>query len=122
MSLDSERMRGHRPSTGDGETAWRVFALSLQARIKEARVTRAEALKRAVTAERRANKAEARVPALRARGDDFHELLQREETALRHERRVLAEVERLLVAGDPAGALELIVERRRKLTKLGVLP
>ncbi|MCK6218810.1 hypothetical protein KZX37_10910 [Microbacterium sp. EYE_5] len=62
-------------------------------------------------------KAEERQLALRARGDDFLRMLQREENALRHERRDIAAVEELLDAGDVAGAVLALSARRARIDR-----
>lgn len=121
MPTTLDEIPGHRPRSGDGENAWRAFAVRLQDRLSHERIARGEAERRAEAAERRADAAERRLVALRERGDEFHELLQREETALRRERRALVDLEDLLVSGDAAGALAMLHDRRRKLEWLGVL-
>lgn len=125
MPTTLDEIPGHRPRTGDGENAWRAFAVRVQDRLSHERTARGEAERRAEAAEaaeRRADAAERRLVALRERGDEFHELLQREEIALRRERRALVDLEDLLVSGDAAGALAMLHDRRRGLERLGVLP
>ena len=108
-------LRGHRPRSGDGEAAWRSYALYLQDRVRSSRDAAREAEQRADAADARARASEPRLLALRERGDEFHEMLQREETALRHERRTIGEVERLLSQDDAPGAIDLLAARRRLL-------
>lgn len=108
---------GIRPRRGDGESPWRAYALRVQDRLRASRAQAGEATARADAAEVRARRAERSVVALRERGDDFHRLLQLEESAARRERRALAEVERMLTEGDTPGVLELLAARRRNLEK-----
>lgn len=110
-------LEGVRPRRGDGENPWRAYALDLQDRLRAAKVRAGEATARAAAAEKLARRAERSVVSLRQRGDDFHRLLQLEESAVRHERRALAEVERLLAGGDVPGALKLLAARRQNLAK-----
>lgn len=117
MRTSDAWLDGIRPRRGDGENPWRAYALTLQDRLSAARAQAGEATTRADVAEARARRAERSVVALRERGDDFHRLLQLEESAVRHERRTLAEVERLLTDGDLPGVHELLAVRRRNLAK-----
>lgn len=121
MRKADDWLDGIRPRRGDGENPWRAFALDVQRRLREARSMAHEANVRARDAEQAARSARARLVALRERGDEFHRLLQLAESAVRHERRALADVERLLEQGDVSAVLELLAARRRTLERIGVV-
>ena len=121
MRTSDDWLDGIRPRRGDGENPWRTFALDVQRRLREARSLAHEANVRARDAEQAARSARARVVALRERGGDFHRLLQLAESAVRQERRALADVERLLEQGDVPAVLELLAARRRTLERIGVV-